>query len=126
MLKLMAAAAVPALFAGHAMAETQPLAGDALKAAVAGKTVVLDTPVGGIPISYRDNGTMIGRAKDLSLYTGQERDRGRWWIKDDKICQQWEVWLEGRAFCFTMRLEGQTVHWRRNDGRTGTAKIASR
>lgn len=108
-----------------AIAETPPLSGEAIRAAVTGKTVVMNTPVGGIPVSYRDNGTMIGRAKDLQLYTGQERDRGKWWVKSDQMCQQWETWLEGQTHCFTVRIDGVTVFWRRNDGKAGTATIVT-
>ncbi len=111
------------LFAGVALAEPQPLSGEALRTVLTGKTVVLNTPVGGIPIDYRDNGTMIGRAKDLSMYVGAERDTGRWWIKSDQVCQKWEVWLSARAYCFTLRVVGRTVHWTRNDGEAGTALL---
>lgn len=100
------------------------LSGDALRHALTGKTVVLHTPVGGIPIDYRDNGTMVGRAKDMSMLVGSERDTGRWWVKSDQVCQKWDVWLDGRAYCFTLRFEGRTVHWRRNDGQVGTAKLS--
>ncbi|MFM9937882.1 MAG: hypothetical protein ACKVP7_00130 [Hyphomicrobiaceae bacterium] len=110
---------------GAALAEGQHLNGDALKQMVVGKTVVLNTPVGGIPISYSGNGTMTGRAKDMQLYTGRERDKGVWWVNADQICQKWDTWLDGRSYCFKLRVDGRTVHWRRNDGHTGTATIAS-
>ena len=124
-LRTVAAIAAGLVAIGAARAEVQHLSGDALKQVVTGKTIVLNTPVGGIPIVYRDNGTMTGRAKDMQMYTGQERDRGTWWVKSDQICQKWDTWLEGRSYCFTFRLDGRTVHWRRNDGRTGTATLAS-
>ena len=56
------------------------MAGDALKAAVAGKTVFLDTPIGALPINYRQNGTMSGYSKALGVYVGTDRDSGRWWV----------------------------------------------
>lgn len=118
-----AAAAVACVSAQVSATELQPLAGDALREVVAGKTVLLHTRVGNIPITYRANGTMIGRAGELVAYTGQERDRGRWWVQDDKLCQQWETWLEGRAYCATIQQEGLTVHWVRNDGERGKATI---
>lgn len=120
-----AGAAAFGLMTTVSLAETPTLTGNDLKAIVVGKTVVMNTPVGGIPVVYRDNGTMVGRAKDLQMYTGQERDRGKWWVRADQICQQWETWLDARQYCFTVRLEGQTLHWKRNDGTTGTATIAS-
>lgn len=117
--------AISVLAVASARAESAHLTGEALKQMISGRTVVLNTPVGGIPISYRGDGTMVGRAKDLKMYTGQERDKGTWWVKSDQVCQKWETWLEGRSYCFTLRLEGKVVHWRRNDGRSGTATIAA-
>ena len=113
------------LLAGAGVAEPLPLSGEALRTVLTGKTVVLNTPVGGIPIDYRDNGTMVGRAKDLSMYVGAERDTGRWWIKSDQVCQKWDIWLGARAYCFTLRVVGRTVHWKRNDGEAGTARLAN-
>jgi hypothetical protein len=97
---------------------------DALRKTVAGKTVHLATPLGGLPISYRADGTMWGRAGSLAAYTGSERDRGRWWVVADKLCQRWNTWLGGRSYCFTLRQQGgSTVHWTRSDGLSGTASI---
>lgn len=104
-------------------AKSEP-AGDALKRMVAGKTVRMDTPVGTIPVSYRANGTMTGRAKDMQLYLGNERDAGHWWVAANRICQKWDVWLSAKPYCFTVRLDGRLVHWRTDDGRSGTATIA--
>ncbi|HXF53571.1 MAG TPA: hypothetical protein VNK52_05550 [Hyphomicrobiaceae bacterium] len=109
---------------GGALAENGPLSGESLRAAVAGKTVYLATPVGALPISYRPNGTMLGRSGRLAMYVGSELDYGTWWIARDRLCQRWDTWLEGKAYCYTMRREGDVVHWSRNDGRTGTATIA--
>jgi len=95
----------------------------ALRKAVAGKTVHLATPMGGLPINYRADGTMSGKAGSLALYTGSERDRGRWWIVADKLCQRWNSWLGGRSYCFALRQQGGTVHWTRNDGLSGVATI---
>jgi hypothetical protein len=107
-----------------ALAEPGGLAGEALRRTIAGRTIVLDTPVGGIPIVYRTNGTLAGNANMVqALGTGPRADSGRWWIIDDRVCQQWNAWLEGRRHCYAMRLEGTVVHWRRDDGRTGTARI---
>ena len=123
MKRFFAAAAVACVSTQVGATELQPLAGDALRDVVAGKTVLLHTRVGNIPITYRANGTMIGRAGELVAYTGQERDRGRWWVQNDKLCQQWETWLEGRAYCATIQQDGSTVHWVRNDGERGKATI---
>jgi hypothetical protein len=98
--------------------------GGNLRKAVVGKTVHLATPMGGLPISYRADGTMSGSAGTLAAYTGLLSDRGRWWVVADKLCQRWNSWLGGRSHCFTLRHEGGTVHWTRDDGLSGVATIA--
>lgn len=112
------AAAVPT-----ASAEGEALAGDGLKAAVTGRTIALDTPVGSLPISYRANGTMTGESWGLGKFTGTEKDKGRWWIDADRLCQRWDVWLDGETNCYALRKNGSKVHWKRQDGRTGIAMI---
>lgn len=119
-----AAAGLMAGLFGSAIAETR-LSGDSLKQAVAGKTVVMNTAVGGVPVVFRADGSMRGKSMQVGMYTGQASDTGRWWIKSDKLCQQWKTWLDGTAQCVTVRLEGKTVHWRRDDGKTGTATLVS-
>jgi len=111
-------------WATGASGENGQLFGESLRAAVSGKTVYLATPVGALPISYRPNGTMLGRSGRLAMYVGSESDYGTWWISRDRLCQRWDTWLEGKAYCYTMRRDGDVVHWSRNDGRTGTAMIA--
>ena len=120
------AAASSLVVASAALAgDAKPLSGPQLQKFVAGKTVVLHTSIGGVPITYSGNGTMSGAAKSMAMYAGRERDKGRWRVLGDQICQKWDVWLEGKSYCFTFRLDGRTVHWRGLDGRSGTATIAS-
>ncbi len=110
----------------EASAMASPLSGKELRRALAGKTIYLSTPLGiSVPIRYRANGTMVGRAKAVLVrYVGSPRDRGVWWISGNRLCQRWGKWLDGRAYCYSFRKKGRTVYWRRNDGRTGTAVIA--
>jgi len=113
-----------AALASAAVAETPALTGEAIKATISGRTVHMHTPVGTIPVVYRSNGTMIGIAKDMALYTGQERDKGTWWISGDRLCQRWQAWLDGQQHCVTIRVSGQMFHWVSSDGRTGLATIS--
>ena len=117
-------AALGLIVPADALGENGQLNGDSLRAAVAGKTVYLATPVGALPINYRPNGTMHGRSGTLAVYVGAESDRGTWWIARDRLCQRWDTWLDGKAYCYAMRRDGDVVHWSRSDGRTGTATIA--
>jgi hypothetical protein len=103
--------------------DSKDLEGKALHKAVAGKTVHLATPMGGLPIRFRVDGTMLGRAGDLAPYTGSAQDTGRWWVAAEQLCQRWHSWLGGKTYCFTLRQQGKKVHWVRNDGMSGSAII---
>ena len=108
-----------------APAQAGELVGDDLHKAVAGKTIFVNTPMGEVPIRYSANGGLSGRT-ELALLDGESRtaDRGRWWVSEKKLCIQWQNWMEGRAHCFTMhRINATTVHWRRDDGKSGTARL---
>jgi hypothetical protein len=115
--------ALTAMTSGQAMAEG--LAGDHLRDAVSGKTMVVDTPVGNLPIRYQANGTMTGQSKAIAQITGTARDNGTWWVSSNKLCQRWDNWLDGKQHCMTIRKEGQaTLQWQSSDGRSGTATIS--
>lgn len=109
---------------GPALAGPEKLADTSLHRAVAGKTVSIATPFGALPVSYRFNGTMSGSSTALATVTGVARDRGRWWVSHDKLCQRWNTWLDGKAHCVTLRQNGNTLHWVASDGKSGTATIA--
>ena len=103
----------------------QALSGDALRDTVAGRTMVVDTPVGGLPIRYQVNGTMTGQSKAIAQFTGTARDSGTWWVSSNKLCQRWDNWLDGKQHCMTIRKDGHTsLQWESNDGRSGTATVS--
>jgi hypothetical protein len=97
----------------------------ALREAVTGKTVTLQTAVGTIPISFKADGTMIGRSTDMVNYLGRGFDQGVWWIAGNQLCQRWKLWLDGKSYCFTLRQNGQQVHWTRNDGMKGQLVVSN-
>jgi len=106
-----------------ALAEPAKLTGEALRQAVAGRTVLIETPIGSFPIRYDSDGTMTGQAPVFVASLGTERDRGRWWIADDRLCQRWHRWVAAKPYCFKLRQVGAVVHWLRDDGLSGTATI---
>jgi hypothetical protein len=111
------------VMAATAMGEPSTLTGETLRRAVSGKTVQIETPIGLFPIRYRSNGTMTGQAPGLVPSLGTEKDRGQWWIADDRLCQRWDQWLDKKQYCFKLQRVGPTVYWRRDDGLSGTAMI---
>ena len=65
--KMLAAAMAVAAGTGFASASNDGVMDNgALRKAVAGKTVHLATPLGGLPINYRADGTMWGKAGSLA------------------------------------------------------------
>jgi hypothetical protein len=103
--------------------DQRELTGDAMRKALPGRTIHLSTPLGRLPISFRADGTMWGSAGSMASYVGSERDRGRWWIAANQLCQRWNTWLGGQSYCFRLRQHGSTVYWTRNDGLSGVATI---
>ena len=108
---------------GAALAEPSKLSGEALRQAVSGRTVLIETPIGPLPIRYRSDGTMAGLAPAIVPSLGTEKDRGQWWIADNRLCQRWYRWLDAKQYCFKLHRIGATVHWLRDDGLSGTAII---
>jgi hypothetical protein len=109
--------------ADGALAEPSKLTGEALRQAVSGKTAHIATPIGSFPIRYKSNGTTIGQAPAFVASLETERDRGQWWIADDRLCQRWYRWLDAKQYCFKLQRVGATIHWLRDDGLSGTATI---
>lgn len=115
------------LSAAPAVAEQVTLAGDELRQAVTGKTVYLKVSGFDLPIRYGANGHMTGRinavAASFSRGDGTS-DTGKWWVDNDQLCQKWSSWLESKAYCFKLTRDGNSVHWVRDDGLSGTARIS--
>jgi hypothetical protein len=115
-----------ALPATASVAEPAQLAGDELRQAVSGKTVYLNISGFELPINYAANGRMSGKMSTVAASFSRgdgAQDRGKWWVANDQLCQQWTSWMDGKAYCYRLTRDGATVRWVRNDGRSGTARI---
>jgi hypothetical protein len=124
---VLAAAAIMCLSAATVHAGPVLLEGDALRDAVTDRTVYVETPVGPLPIQYAANGTMSASGPEEMVSLAGEsvrNDRGKWWINGSQLCQRWHHWLERQSYCYQMRKRGNTVHWTRNDGQSGTARLS--
>ena len=56
-------------------------------------------------ITYRSDGAMSGVAGKSDEY----KDTGKWWIEGDRFCRQYKSWLDGKAACFTITLDGDAI-----------------
>jgi len=106
--------------------EPTKLAGDELRQAISGKTVYLKISGFELPISYAPNGRMTGKmgtvAASFSRGDGAS-DSGKWWVANDQLCQKWTSWMDSKQYCYKLTRRGSTVHWVRNDGHSGMARI---
>lgn len=111
--------------AGAAHANTQ-LQGGEIKQLVSGKRIYLAAPIGGeFPLFYRPDGQVDGSGEAIGLGRFlKPRDKGRWWVRGDSLCQKWETWYEGRTMCFTLTdLGGNRLRWVQDNGDSGVARI---
>lgn len=97
-------------------AETK-LTGNEIKSTHSGRTFRFKASTGSTgEISYKPDGTMEGK-KD-----GGASDSGKWWVKDNKICRQWDKWRRGNWGCFHIfRIGDKRYKGVRTDG--GRTKI---
>lgn len=111
--------------AGAAYANTQ-LQGGEIKQLVSGKRIYLAAPIGGeFPLFYRPDGQVDGSGEAIGLGRFlKPKDKGRWWVRGDSLCQKWETWYEGRTMCFTLTdLGGDRLRWVQDNGDSGVARI---
>ncbi len=108
-------------------AEPMKLGASDIKETFTGSRVELDTPLGTtIPVQFTGDGLMTGNAGSLASVLGAEKDRGRWWVKGDRLCTKWFRWFDAEEQCLTIHLQDERVFWRRDDGKKGTATIVER
>lgn len=109
-----------------AMAEGEPLDNTGIKSLVTGKRIYLATPMGGeLPLYYRANGKVDGTGEAIGLgkYL-KPKDSGRWWVSNNRLCQKWQEWYDGRTFCFKLnRISSTKVYWMRDDGTSGISRV---
>src|SRR5262245_15501827 len=115
------------VLATDARAGSVALSGDEIKQMVAGAVFEVDTPLGTkLPIAYAEDGRMSAEAGALAHLLGSPSDSGTWWISGPRLCQQWRRWFDGAVHCLRLSRDGARILWRRDDGESGSASIASR
>ena len=107
-------------------AHAQAMDGRQIVDAVKDRRIYLRVPFGGeFPLYYQSNGQVTGDGTALGLgrYFAP-RETGRWFVRGDRLCQQFPTWYDGEVSCFTLRRIGETtLRWRRDDGYSGRARI---
>ena len=114
-----------------AFAVTEPesgekLLGPSINQTVAGRRIYLSVPFGGeFPLFYQKDGRVDGSGEAVGLGKFlSPTDSGKWWVENNKLCQQWTQWYEGKVFCFKLeKLPDDKLIWRRDDGYEGIARI---
>lgn len=110
-----------------AAAEPMKLGASEIVDTFTGSRIELDTPLGTtIPVQFTGDGLMSGNAGSLASVLGAAKDRGRWWVKDDRLCTKWFRWFDAEEQCLTIHMKDERVFWRRADGKKGTATIVDR
>jgi hypothetical protein len=108
-----------------AVAQHARLGDGEIREMISGATISLDAPLGAkIPIRYGADGRVSGEARGLAFHLGSRTDTGTWWIASGELCHRWSRWFERKVQCLTLTRDGRTIHWRNQDGRTGTASVA--
>jgi hypothetical protein len=109
-------------------AQASTLKDDDIRSDIVGRTVFLAAPFGGeFPLNYRRNGIVDGDGEALGLGRWiAPRDKGRWWVRENRLCQQFETWYNGAPMCFELSRTGpQRLRWVRDNGETGAARIGA-
>lgn len=102
------------------------MTGAQIRQDVVGKRIYLAAPLGGeFPLFYRNDGQVDGSGEALGIGKWvRPTDKGRWWIKGNQLCQQWQTWYDGKPMCFTLKkLGADKLAWTQDNGDEGTARI---
>ena len=57
-----------------------------------------------------------GRLKGRLGKKDQFDDRGRWWVRGDRLCMHWELWSMGKAHCYIIDMTGDKISRLKEDG----------
>lgn len=110
--------------AAPAKAEPSRLQGEQLKTTLAGAKLEFLSPIGvTVPVQFGHDGMVAGETSALAAVLGAAKDRGRWWVVDDKLCSKWFRWFEAEMRCATVSRDGDKLFFTTDDGQEGSATI---
>jgi hypothetical protein len=122
-----ALAALLALAISGSSALATELDAKAIKETISGRKVVLSTMGFDFPLFYGANGQVTGDGSEVGLSKYfSPKETGRWWVENDKLCQQFPTWYKGKTWCFDLKkVDAKRLNWTRDDGFSGKARITS-
>lgn len=102
------------------------MSGAEIKDKINGKRVLLSTRWGiEFPLIYSKSGRVTGDGTGTGL--GKffaPKETGKWWIRNNQMCQKFPTWYKGRTFCFSLEDKGGNQFiWKRDDGASGKARV---
>lgn len=100
-----------------------PLRGTALRKTMAGAVLLYSTVYGDpATLEVRSTGELIGTAG----YTGEDCDRGRWWIDDGRWYRQWQHWAYAEPSGYAVVVDGDQLRWYGDDGLLADTAVITR
>ena len=87
------------------------MTGAEIKAAYSGAKINTAGPRGKFLTVWKADGTMTGMEK-----SGAWPDKGKWWVKGDRLCRKWNWWIGGKEECFGVTFNGAKIKWWRANG----------
>jgi len=97
-----------------------------IRSTIADKRVLLETRFGiDFPLFYNANGTVIGDSSGFGISSYiTPKEAGKWWLKEQKLCQRFPTWHNGETRCFKLeKLGNNTFKWYQDNGNSGRAKV---
>jgi hypothetical protein len=84
-------------------------------ATFAGKVLLVSSDKGDVPVRFSQKGTITGSTR------GHD-DAGKWWISQQKLCLQWQTWLDAKPHCISVEpVSGPVLRWHADTGEEGIA-----
>lgn len=94
-------------------ARGEHLTGTALREAVTDTTMICIIAYGDpCTIEICPDGKLVG----IAGYSNEDRDRGEWWIEDDRWHRRWSRWAWGETGVYDVRLDGDIIKLFDEDG----------
>ncbi len=112
--------------AASGQVSAQEIAGAEIPETIGDKKVTLITMGFKFPLYYTSSGAVSGDGTAVGLAKWfNPKETGRWWVKDNQLCQKFPTWYKGKTFCFTLKSSGENrLQWTRDDGFSGKAMIS--